>query len=192
MSPILGITASQNYPRITGSYESIATYTVGGTSQSMITFSSIPQTFKHLQIRMIARSTRAVVAEGAWFYFNGSTGYTSNYTRHVLEGDGASVSASGQAPTQGGTAPFYISAASALSNTFGTGVADILDYTSTNKYKNVRVLTGLDVNGSGGAVRLLSGLFILNTNAITSISFDTQGGGDFAQYSQFALYGIRG
>lgn len=193
MSPILGIYASSMQPALSAtSYESIATVTVGSGGSSTVTFSSIPQTYKHLQIRMIGRSSRSVGAEGAWFYFNGDTSSTTNYVRHVLEGDGASVTASASAPTAGGTAPYYISGATALSNTFGVGVADILDYTDTNKYKTIRVLTGLDVNGSGGAVRLLSGFWKLNTNAITSITFDTQGGGNFAQYSSFALYGIKG
>jgi len=62
MSPILGILASQNYPRINGAYESIATTTVS-TSVSSITFSSIPATYTHLQLRWIARSDRAAAQD---------------------------------------------------------------------------------------------------------------------------------
>ncbi|NCU72421.1 MAG: hypothetical protein EBY66_05360 [Candidatus Fonsibacter lacus] len=58
MAPILGIWASQNYSRysITGSYESIATVTVGSGGSSYIEFTSIPATYSHLQIRIISAS----------------------------------------------------------------------------------------------------------------------------------------
>ena len=52
--PILGIIASQDYNRVTNSYESIATVTVGSGGSSSLTFSSIPATYTHLQIRYMA------------------------------------------------------------------------------------------------------------------------------------------
>lgn len=191
MSPILGVIASaRSAAPAPNSYESIATYTVGASSVASYTFSSIPQTYKNLQLRVISRSDRAVTAEGTWFYPNGDT-TTTNYARHVLGGDGVSAFASATVPTSGGTGTIYTPAASALSNTFGVGIVDILDYTSTNKYKTFRTLTGLDTNSSNSEIRLVSGLW-LSTSAVTSIKIDTQGGGNFVQYTQFALYGIKG
>ena len=189
MSPILGIWASQNYVRtLPGSYDSIATFNLT-SSTTTVTFSSIPQTYKHLQIRGIARSTRAVTLEGAWAYFNNDTS-TTTYAVHGLAGDGASASAYAiPTPNSGGLQCGLIPAASATSSIFGGFVMDVLDYTSTNKNKVTRSLTGADLNGSG-TIRLISGLW-LNTAAITTIKFDTQGGGDFPQYSSFALYGIK-
>jgi hypothetical protein len=68
---------------------------------------------------------------------------------------------------------------------------DILDYANTNKYKTVRTLSGYDLNNATyGALRSYSGLW-MNTNAITSIKFYADGV-NLAQYSQFALYGIKG
>ena len=67
---------------------------------------------------------------------------------------------------------------------------DILDYTNTNKNKTVRVLQGFDENGSG-VVAFNSFLYSTNTNAITSLTL-TSSGTSFAQYSSFALYGIKG
>jgi hypothetical protein len=174
----------------TNSYESIATYVVGAGGAASYTFSSIPQTYKHLQIRVMSRSDRAVTAEGTWFYPNNDT-TTTNYARHVLGGDGSTNFATATVPTSGGTGTIYTPAASALANTFGVGVVDILDYTSTNKYKTFRTLTGLDTNSSNSEIRLVSGLW-LSTSAITSIKIDTQGGGNFTQYTSFALYGIKG
>jgi hypothetical protein len=77
---------------------------------------------------------------------------------------------------------------SGLADAFGAGVVDILDYKDTNKYKTVRNLTGVDMNGMG-ELGLISGLW-RNTNAITSILFYPPAN-NIAQYSHFALYGIK-
>jgi hypothetical protein len=190
---ILGIIASQNRPRVTNSYESIATVTVGSGGSSSISFSSIPSTFKHLQLRIMARSDRATTWEGSWVYFNTDTTYSpgsGNYTRHLIDGDGSSATASASTPTQGGTVPTNTPGTSTTANVFGVGILDILDYADTNKYTTSRLLTGFDANGSGD-LRFISGLW-RNTAAVNAITLNTQGGGNFPQYSSFALYGIKG
>ena len=190
MSPILGIWASQNYPRITNSYESIATVTVS-SAQSTITFSSIPSTFKHLQIRGIARTTNAVAADQVKMAMNGDTS-ASKYTFHTLLGNGTAAGADGYGiNTVAGVTPIVrMTGASATSGIFGVTVVDILDYTDTNKNKTVRCLDGYDSNGSG-EIQFTSGMYV-STNAITSLDITLQGSGNFAQYTSFALYGIRG
>lgn len=192
MSPILGIIASQNYVRILpGSYESIATQTVGAGGASSVTFSSIPSTYKHLQIRYMARSTVSNVNDGyTSIRFNGDGTNGNYYFYHVLQGDGASVTAGA-----GGTNAIIYSGVTAgnnaSANVFGVGVIDILDYTSTNKYKYPRALSGMDNNGAG-KVSLSSGLWF-NTAAITSITIGANAfGNNWTQYSTFALYGIKG
>jgi hypothetical protein len=180
LSPILGIWASQNYPRVTNSYESIATVTVGAGGQSSISFSSIPSTYKHLQIRFIANnaSNSDVKAQ-----FNGDA--ASNYARHYLYGDGATAAAGANA---GDSAMSFGYVPNATANIFGAGVIDILDYANTNKYKTTRSLAGNDKNGSGLMV-LYSSLW-QSTSAITSVSM-FPGAGNFNQYSSFALYGCK-
>jgi hypothetical protein len=83
-------------------------------------------------------------------------------------------------------------AANTPANAFGAGVWDILDYTSTNKYKTIRVLGGLDTNQAPESeLRFGSGLW-LNTAAVTSLTFLAQSGSaNFTQYTTFALYGIK-
>lgn len=180
MSPILGIIASQNYPRITNSYESIATVTVGSGGSSSITFSSIPSTYTHLQIRGIGRDSSS---NGEWkIEFNSDT-TTTNYYRHGVYGDGAGAYAF--AVNNNTVAPMAYTGETA--NSFGAYVVDVLDYANTNKYKTVRTLGGKDLNGSGQE-GLYSNLW-KNTNAITDITIKIVGGSNFAQYSQFALYG---
>ena len=171
-----------------GSYESIQTYELS-SAQTTVTFSSIPSTYKHLQIRFHARNTGAGVDfDYAALQYNGNNS-TASYTYHVLSGNGASPSASGNGTgVIGYNLGGYIVAGAAAANRFGTGIIDILDYANTSKYKTTRVFSGWDTNG-GGNVALLSGLF-LSTSAISSIAISSQTG-NLAQYSSFALYGIK-
>ena len=74
---------------------------------------------------------------------------------------------------------------------FGAAIIDILDYASTSKNKTVRVLTGFDQNGSGN-ICLASGLWFRSSPAaITSISL-AGNSRNYLQYSQFALYAVKG
>jgi hypothetical protein len=191
VSPILGIIASQNYPRITSSYESIATVNIT-TNTATIDFTSIPATYTHLQVRFIGKSSSTDPGgSNVTFNFNSDT-TQSNYRSHWLTGDGASASASN---LQG--SGYYIYASSILTNNgsqasmFTAGVIDILDYANTNKYKTTRSLAGDSDNSTNGLMRLLSGLWI-STSAITNITFTLADASNFRQYSQFALYGIKG
>ena len=187
MSPILGIYASQISGHLfapSGAYDSIATTTLSSPAAS-ITFSSIPATYTHLQIRGIARSTAA--AGNVSIAYNSDTG--SNYAGHDLYGDGATAAAGGggsRVPSNIGVIAVPVS--TDLANSFGVGVVDILDYSSTTKYKTVRVLTGFDVNGSGGYILFRSELW-MNTNAISTITMSLA---NFDTYSSVALYGIKG
>ena len=191
MSPILGILASQNYPRVTNSYESIATYVIGSGGAADVTFSSIPSTYKHLQIRYLLRSAAANVDNGySSVQFNGDTGSSNYYFAHFLQGTGSAASAA----DLGTNAIIYTGGGAgnnAGANIFGAGIIDILDYASGNKYPTVRSLGGVDTNGAGRI--LLSSGFWFNTTAITSIRFGTAAfGANLLQYSHVALYGIRG
>ena len=167
------------------SYESIATVTVGAGGQSTITFSSIPQTYKHLQLRGIARATTG--NDNVYISaINGDSG--SNYVGHVLYGNGASAAAGYSA------ANTYVSIGKAFTSTtpgWAATIVDILDYTNTNKYKTMRCLSGVDDNGqASGPIIQLSSVLWMNTGAISSFNLTTYG--NFPQYSQFALYGVKG
>lgn len=168
------------------SFESIATTTVGAGGASSITFSSIPSTYTHLQIRGIARGTVVDNDESLKLRFNSDS--SANYAQHRIYGSGSAVSAAGDA-SQTACNSFYISANNSTASVFGVGVIDILDYANTNKYKTVRLLTGFDNNGNGGLM-FRSNLW-MSTSVINELTF-TANGGNIAQYSSFALYGIKG
>jgi len=164
---------------VASSYESIATATGTGSSNT-ITFSSIPSTFKHLQIRINMRegATGAPVN----LRFNGDTG--SNYSLHYLSGDGTSATANGSASQ---TFTRIANYAGYAANQHAGAIVDILDYTSTSKYKTQRTSSGLDENGTG-YIWVASGLW-MSTSAISSLTIYTTG--NFNNTSTFALYGIK-
>jgi hypothetical protein len=169
------------------SYESIATTTLG-TATTTITFSSIPSTYTHLQIRGIARATGSFTNADGLIRFNSDTG--ANYAHHALYGDGASVTATaGTSTTSGRFARNAQIANSSTASCFSAFVIDILDYANASKYKTVRTLVGYDANGSG--ISELESSLWQSTSAFTQIDLTTDGG-NFAQYSSFALYGVKG
>lgn len=177
-----------NAAYIPPAFESIATATGTGSSGT-ITFSSIPSTYKHLQIRYIGRSDEVATVRNLNIRLNGDTG--TNYVYHNLTGDGTTATAAGvTAVAQMLVRP--IPAASASANIMGAGIIDIHDYASTTKNKTVRTFVGADANtaSTDWKVSLFSGLW-LNTAAITSISLIAQSG-NFTTDSTFALYGIKG
>ena len=170
-----------------GDYESIATTTVGAGGTATVTFSSIPSTYSHLQIRAISRSATAGTGnQELLMQYNGTT--TNYYRFHQLYGDGTTAVAGFSANAADNT-PMYSPTAGQLANTFAGGTIDILDYSNTNKNKTIRSLTGFDMNGSGFII-FRSGLW-MNTAAISSITLTADASGTIAQYSSFALYGIK-
>ena len=170
---------------VANSYFSIATTTLSA-NQTTITFSNIPQTYTHLQLRSIARDNGASNDTSSFkITINGDT--SSTYTRHILYGDGASAGSVFNQLT-GFSYTGIITQNGATSTIFGSSVVDILDYRNTNKFKTIRSIGGSDLNGAGG-VNLQSSLW-QSTAAITSISLTSSTSTDFRQYSSFALYGV--
>jgi hypothetical protein len=160
-------------------FDSIATTTLS-TATASITFSSIPATYKHLQLRTLAQQASTggyveIILNNATFN-----------RRHYLYGDGASANAGADTTNAPG---IFSSAFSSGNSVFAGSVIDILDYTSTDKNKVTRSLGGVDNNGSG-AIYFMSGLYTSST-AITSITLNAISQ-NFTTNSSFALYGIKG
>ena len=171
-------------------YESIAgTVTVGAGGQSTITFISIPQTYKHLQIRVIGRTDRAASSFDSFRMQFNSVTTSAQYRTHFLYGSGTTTASADEGNTSG-IINYRMSAASSGTSIFGSSIVDILDYADTNKNKTSRCLAGSDQNGSGEIY--IGGGVWMNTAAISTITIVPNIGTNFVQYSQFALYGIKG
>jgi hypothetical protein len=203
MSPILtGVIASGISGNLSSTaYESIATYVVS-SPQASITLGSIPQTYKHLQVRLIGRTSRAdYTIEDINLQMNGDTG-SSSYTWHRMYSN-PSVPTGGTATTAASAGASYInsiaivSTATTTTGMVGGGIIDILDYTNTNKYKTIKSINGVDNNqeANGFAVsgfsELMSGNW-MNTAAVTSLTFTPTTGSNIIAPTHIALYGIKG
>jgi hypothetical protein len=170
----------------TTAFESIATTTVGSGGASSVTFTesgSAWSAYTHLQLRCIFTNSTPTL-DNTIMRFNSDTG-SNYYGFHQLAGDGSSASAYASGTTTSSQVAPYIDS----STSFATYVIDILDFKNTNKYKTIRSLGGGDKNGSGGYVWFRSSLW-MNTSAINNISI-APSANNFAQYSHFALYGIK-
>jgi hypothetical protein len=175
-----------------GAYDSLATVTVGATSVASIEFAGIPNTYKHLQLRMFARTSRASSnGDYAVMRFNGINSTASYYSQHYLYGNGTSAVA-GADGTFTGIYIERLAAASQTSGVFGASIVDILDYADTNKNKVIRNFNGLEDNSGTAQSRVTLGSgMLLSTPAINSIVLTSGTGSNFVQYSQFSLYGVK-
>lgn len=160
------------------------------TATATVTFSSIPQTYTHLQIRGKTRDSRTGTStQSLMMRMNNDS--SSNYSFHVIEGSGGSVGAdvgySGSSTQiRVGLSP----TADATANIFGSFICDILDYTNTTTYKTSRSIYGEDLSGSG-TVGYSSGMLTTNTNAITRLDFYPTNSMNLVPYTQISLYGIK-
>lgn len=186
---ILGVTAS-SYEKYS-SFESIASVSPGGTD--LVTFSSIPSTYKHLQIRFVCKSSYTTAELGWGNSISLSIGSATAAYNHQIYGNGANADTT---YTNGGD---YIkiygtnmASLSSQTNMFSAGIIDIHDYSSTTKNKTFRAICGTDYNtGTSFAGSALNSGFINRTSAISNI-YIYSAFNNFASGSSFALYGIKG
>jgi hypothetical protein len=166
-------------------YDPAATFLIQRTSlagNTSITFSSIPQNYKHLQLRLLGTDG---ASNTIFLTFNGDT-TIGNHKNHTISANGSTVVAA--------TALAYIQIAgqyyggSSNASYLSAVISDIHNYASTTQNKTVRSFSGYDANGSG-VVELDSGVW-LSTAAITSIKVEI--GGTFSTGSTVALYGMVG
>jgi hypothetical protein len=182
--PILGIMASGmsgNLWKPGADFDSIATVTPYTTTTTVV-FSSIPSTYRHLQLRASAASSAAA---NMTIRLNGDTG--ANYSWHYLEGNGSGTSTGSGTDSTYLLGPVVTNTASAY-----TGIIiDLLDYKDTNKNKTIKTLSGVDLNGSSTWLNVFSGTqYNSPSSAISSITI-TLSGATFAANSHWALYGIK-
>ena len=175
-------------------FDSIATVLVGSGGSSTVTFSSIPSTYKHLQLRYIARATWQY-GDSLLVRLNGDT-TSGNYPyTHYLTGNGAAASSGADNSSPQPAIGYLMPGTGSYSQAgmFSTGVIDILDYKSTNKNKVMKNIMGSDNNytGNAGLPSGLTSTVWLNTAAVSTITI-TAVNSTLAQHSHFALYGIKG
>ena len=169
--------------------EAIATQYLEADAAS-VTFSGIPATYEHLQLRINSKSDRAYQWDPLDVVLNSDTG--ANYSYHKMEGAGSATAAGG---STGLTAVLTIwgTTGSPSAASYGTTVMDILDYANTNKNTTIQCLNGSLGYTTAGVfspgVSMTSGLWA-STAAVTSIAITVRNGTNFVRGSEFTLYGL--
>lgn len=175
---------------IPGSFELISTSILSSTTTA-VTFSSIPSTYKHLQIRFSAQRTgTAGNTFGVGVQFNGDGG--ANYGERTFGAGGSSITinTANYTTSRMTIGRDFIDQNGSQPN-FGSGVVDILDYTSTSKFKNIRSLNGVSSGNVVSNISMSAGMW-RNTAAINSITILSTGTEQMSIGSRFSLYGIKG
>lgn len=168
-------------------YKLISSVTVGAGGAANIEFTSIPQTYTDLVLKLSLRQTGTATGYQFALRFNGSS---SGYSRKLLYGDASSVASSG------GSSETYVrigftESNSYTANTFTNTELYIPNYTSSNQ-KSFSSDSVTENNATESYLSIHSNLWS-GTSAITSILVQELSGSstNFAQYSTAYLYGIK-
>jgi hypothetical protein len=184
--PILGvIDSAKSGNLVSPAYDSIASFTGGGNAT--ISFTSIPQTYKHLELRVYGRTNAS--GTGAIDGYMNFNSVTSNYNWHEIVGTNNTVK-NASAGVNASQIHFMRNCLPRASESgYGFAVATIMDYTSAN-FKSVNIRSGWAKN-TFGVVSVTTGSSTI-TGAITRMDLTIEGGGTWTSDTVLQLYGIKG
>ena len=160
------------------------------SASSSVVFSSIPQTYTDLVLRITARSTTSATNLD-WFHvtINSNTGGYYSWVR--ILGNGASGSANRQDSTTPTSGSYfgYLQGDGTTANSFSSIEMYFADYANSSYDKPIQIFSQTtNAASTTSYTSQHSNLFIQST-AISSLSITTQT--TFASGSTFVLYGIK-
>lgn len=183
--PILGTIAS-SYLQSTTSYFSIASVTITDNSTNSITFSGIPNTYSHLQLRAFITSVNDSQYYGMRF---NSVSSGNLYVDQGIGGRQTDTMESWSYPNENAFA--LVGRGNGTNPTFpGIAIVDIIDYTDTTKFKTTRGMNTI-TRTTTGETYMRSGVF-MSTNAVSSITIYNASNGYFMTGNKIMLFGIKG
>ena len=167
-------------------FVALDSYTFPSSSLNTVTFSNIPQSYKHLYIVYNCRGT---INDGTRMYFNG------DFTNGNYYGNGG-----WGVPTSGGQFTFPPTSANGIVDLFGllgmfnstdhtSGYAYINDYSRTDKLKSVSGMVTNLTSTNEGSVIYSGGTRTASTAAISSLTI-TARTQNFVTGSKIAIFGI--
>jgi hypothetical protein len=162
-------------------FELIASSTVGAGGAASIVFSSIPNTFTDLVLKLSVRST-GTSTNAILLRLNGSS---ANGTIRAIEGNGSAASSWSDTSSYAGNIPPSTYTAS----TFANNEVYIPNYNSSN-FKSSSVDSVTENNATTALADLQANLWS-QTAAITSITLAPNGTNNFAEFSTAYLYGVK-
>lgn len=164
-----------------------------GSDTSSVSFTSIPGTYQHLQIRASVRDTASAYVGSISVQLGGASDSPvdtgSNYVVNYIDVDGTSETGSG-ATSSTNISLGNATAASAGSEKFGGMFINILDYANTDKQTTVQAfLEAHYTAGNSARMRFTAGLWT-DLEAVQTIKLIPNV--NFATHSVFTLYGLKG
>ena len=165
-------------------YTLIASNTLSSSAAS-VTFSSIPNTYTDLVLRISARDTTSTPQAEATIRFNSDS--ATNYSGTQLDGDGSAGVSSARRTSISSLDKNIINANTYTSNTFGSIEIYIPSYQASQN-KPLSFFGVTETNATDPTMRAMANLW-RNTAAITSVVITAPN--NFSSGSSFFLYGIK-
>jgi hypothetical protein len=191
--------ASNSVTPSSGSLELIQTIPLSGTS---VSFTSIPNTYKHLQVwGSVADGRTGAPYSSTNITFNNDTS-TSYWSGYIQTDVRSAAPFAGSWGTNTFGSAFYAQSPGAStsqggwvsnSNIVGTLFLDIMDYSDTSKRTTFSSRSGFTDNSGGHSIRSINTLdigFWNNTAAVNTITF--QAGTGSWRSGSISLYGVKG
>ena len=170
-----------------GSFESIAS-TRFTSNTAGVTFSSIPQNFKHLQIRWAGATVG-----GDYMYFTTNLGQSGSFLQGRISNYGNSWYTN-QGVQSDSTYGIELHFGGIDNNYPAAGVIDLMDYSSTTKAKiGLSRLTRSYSDPQYSVNNIVNfNCGLTSTNAITSVTFQSKSAYPLCTGTTVSLYGIKG
>lgn len=169
-------------------YYKIATVTVGSGGASTIDFTSIPQTYTDLLVKISARSNTASRSTDCSIRIgNGTVSSSSIYNYIEITGDGT-VAYSGSGTNNKFNT--VMNANTSTSNTFSNVEFYLPNYNSSNN-KTLSTDAVIESNENNGAIQVRFQAWLWSSTSAINVIQLFPAAGDFVQYSTATLYGIK-
>lgn len=166
----------------------ISSVTVGSGGASTIDFTSIPNTYTDLCLKLSGRTNNAAAYDNFNIRVNNSS--AASYSTRLLYGDASTAQS---ASTSAASTIDYglLDGANATSSIFASAEIYIPNYAgSTNKSFSIDQVTENNATGAQSAYAAFLAALWANTSAINSIKLYLGGSNVFVQYSTAYLYGV--
>ena len=155
---------------------------------SSVAFTSIPQTYDHLEVTAYVRDDRSATSDDILMSLTpvgGSNDTTdANYDTQLLQGAGSTLTAAQSAADR---TVGNISSANETANAFGVLTITLVNYAKTDRHKHSLSVSGRAASATG--IYFRSNRWE-NTAAIEAITFTPSAGSNFVAGSVFQLRGI--
>lgn len=169
-------------------YKIIQAITVGSGGSSALDFTSIPNTYTDLILKVSGRITTAAIDTHISLRFNNNSGNSYSFKRVIGNGAGPGTGASSYGETNETSMNFYstVNGASSTTSTFSNIEFYIPNYASSNT-KTISFDGVLENNAVTAYASIYAGLWN-NTAAINQITLT--GSANFLQHTTAYLYGV--